>query len=183
MRRLFITLAAALALVTASATALADNSVTQTVNGGSRTATVADATLAAVNYSHSDQSNAGTLTLTVDDSSGTGDGWNVTIQSSNFVYTGVNNGTDIPAANFSITAANAPVLVAGQAIDATNGPKVSASPTGSLDVARKVIEANAGYGQGTYTQVLDVSLTVPGGSRAGTYTATLTVTIAAGPGA
>lgn len=161
---------------------LAADTVVQVVNGGARTASVANLTLTPLTYSNNAQSNAGTMTLTVDDASGTGAGWNVTIQSSAFIYTGANNGTNIPAANFSLTAAATPVMTAGQAVDATNGPKVPASsPVGTLDSPRKVIQANADYGLGTYTQALSVSLSVPAQSRAGTYTGTLTTTIAAAP--
>ncbi|CAN5461824.1 hypothetical protein BH20CHL6_BH20CHL6_15370 [soil metagenome] len=55
------------------------------------------------------------------------------------------------------------------------------SPVGTLDSARKVVQANAGYGEGTYTQDLGVSLLIPAQSRAGTYTGTLTTTISAAP--
>ena len=145
-----------------------------------RSASVADLVLGAVNYSHSAQESNGTLVLTASDDAA--DGWNVTIVSSAFVYSGTNGGTNIPAANFAITAAAAPVITAGQAIDATGGPKVPAvSPVGTLDTARKTIQANGGFGQGTYTQSLGVRLTIPAQSRAGTYTGTLTTTIAAGP--
>ena len=165
-----------------STSALAADTVIQVINGGARAASVANLTLTPLTYSNSAQANAGTMTLTVDDASGTGAGWNVTILSSAFVYTGSNSGTDIPAANFSLTAAATPVMTAGQAVDATNGPKVPASsPIGTLDSARKVIQANANYGLGTYTQALSVSLTVPAQSRAGTYTGTLTTTISAAP--
>ncbi len=161
---------------------LAADTVVQVINGGARTASVANLTLTPLTYSNSAQSNAGTMTLTVDDSSGTGAGWNVTILSSAFVYSGANSGTNIPAANFSLTAAATPVMTVGQAVDGTNGPKVPASsPVGTLDSARKVIQANADYGLGTYTQALSVSLSVPGQSRAGTYTGTLTTTISAAP--
>ena len=122
------------------------------------------------------------MTLTVDDSTGTGLGWNVTLQASNFAYSGANSGTAIPAANFSITTANAPVSTAGQAVDVTNGPKVPATlATGTLDTAHKVIQVNANYGLGTYTQGIAVSLVIPGQSRAGTYLTTLTENITAGP--
>lgn len=158
------------------------DSVTQTVNAGTRTASITDLTLTAKAYSHSDQASTGTMVLRADDSSGSGEGWNVTVQSSAFVYTGANSGTNIAAANFSITTANAPTVVAGEAIDATGGPKVPATgATGTLDVARKTVQANVGFGEGTYDQNLDVSLTIPGGSRAGTYTGTMTVTISAAP--
>ena len=171
----------ALVAVAAIAPVLAADEVTQVINGGARTASVANLTLAALNYSHDAQTNTGTMTLTADDSSGTGLGWNVTIQSSAFVYSGSNSGTNIPAANFSITTANAPVRTAGQNVNGVGGPRVpAANATGTLDSARRPVEAAPIFGQGTYTQALAVSLSVPAQSRAGTYTATLTTTIAAG---
>lgn len=145
------------------------------------TAAIADLVLPAVTSSHAAQTTTGTMTLTVTDSA-PGAGWNVTILSSAFAYSGAHGGTSIPAANFSITEARAPVLVSGQAIDATGGPKVPpVGATGTLDIARKTIQAEVGYGGGTYTQELAVSLVVPANSRAGTYTASLTVTASAGP--
>jgi len=146
-------------------------------------ASVANLTLPAVTFSHSAQVSSGTMTLTATDTAfPIGLGWNVTIQASTFVYSGPNNGTNIPASSFALTSAAAPVLVSGQAIDATNGPKVPAvSPLGTLNTARKVLQANLLYGVGTYTQALGVSLTIPAQARAGTYTTSLTTTISAGP--
>jgi hypothetical protein len=145
------------------------------------TASVADLNLPAVTSSHVVQTSAGTMTLTVTDSE-PGAGWNVTILASAFAYSGPYSGANIPAANLSIIEARSPVLSSGQAIDPTGGPKVPPSgATGALDVARKTIQAEAGYGGGTYTQELAVSLVVPADSRAGTYTSSLTLTVSAGP--
>jgi hypothetical protein len=143
-------------------------------------ASVANRTLGSVAYSHSAQASAGSMTLTVDDSAGLG--WDVTILTSAFVYSGANSGTAIPAANFSLTSAAAPTATAGQAVDGTGGPKVpTVSPVGTLEVARKTVQADAAFGQGTYTQALGVSLAIPAQGRAGTYTGTLTTTITAAP--
>lgn len=179
MKRPILALAGAVALGAVSATAFAADTVTQSVNAGTLTGSVADVTLAAVNYSHSDQTNTGTLTLTVDDSRGAGTGWNVTIQAG--AFTGASG--SIAASNFSVTSAGDPTATAGQAVDVTNGPKVPTTTTfpATLDTARKVIQANADYGQGTYSQSLDVSLLIPGGTKAGTYTSTLTTTATDGP--
>lgn len=179
MRRLILGLAAALMLGSLATTAFAADSVSQTVNAGTLSASFADASMTAATYSHSDQTTTGTLSLTVDDSRGAGTGWNVTVQASAFT-SGANS---IAASNFSLTGANAPTATAGQAVDATNGPMVPAATTfpATLDAARKVIQANSGYGQGTYSQTMDVSLTVPGQTKAGTYTSTLTVTSTDGP--
>lgn len=167
-----------LSLASVAGAAFAVNTVTQEITAGVRSASVADVTLTAVTYSHEVQSNTGTLTLTADDSTGSDLGWNVTIESSDFT----SGGNTIPAENFSITQANAPTLNVGQTVDPTNGPMVpTASPAGTLDTARKVIQANAGYGKGNYSQTIDVELSIPGQQLAGTYAATLTTTIAAAP--
>jgi hypothetical protein len=163
--------------------ASAANTVSQTVNAGTRSASIADASLSAVSYSHAAQTSGGTLLLTADDSSGSGAGWNVTVQSSNFLYSGSMGGTDIPAANFVVTSAGTATSTAGDAVDAVGGPNVPSTLTtpASLDVARKILKADADFGEGTYTQSLGASLSIPGGARVGTYTGTLTVTISAGP--
>lgn len=143
-------------------------------------ASVADLTLANVAYSHVARTSSGMLLLTATNDSPTG--FSVTIQSSDFGYTGVHSGAQIPAANFVLISAEEPEMVAGQAVDPTAGPRVPITgASGPLNVPRKTVQANAGFGVGSYTQALAVSLTVPGQSRTGTYTATLTTTIGAGP--
>jgi hypothetical protein len=159
---------------------------------GALSASVADLALGQVTYSHASQVQTGTLSLTATDT-GTGglgltnSGWNVTLLSSALAYSGPNGGTPIPAANLSITTGRVPTVISGQAISPVGGPRTT-NVTGSLNVARKTVQADAPtsippatFGIGTYAQAVDVSLLVPGQSRAGTYTATLTVTIAAGP--
>ena len=186
MKRLALSLVAALSMAAIATTAFAIDTVTQVVNPGTRTASTADLTLTAVTYSHTAQTSTGSMTLTADDRSGSGAGWNVTILSSAFVWTagtgGASGGTNIPAVNFSLSSAATPVMTAGQVVDVTGGPKVpTVSPVGTLDSARKTVQANANFGQGAYTQALGVSLSIPAQSRAGTYTGTLTTTIAAAP--
>lgn len=183
-RRFTMALTLSVALVGVLALpASAANTVTQTINAGTRTASIADLTLAAITYSHSAQASAGTMVLTADDSSGSGAGWNVTVQSSDFVYSGANSGSDIPAANFSVTSASTATSTAGEPVDVLGGPKVplAFSAPATLDSARKTLQAEVGFGEGTYTQNLGVSLSVPAQSRVGTYTGTMTVTISSGP--
>ena len=125
------------------------------------------------------------MVLTADDSTGSGAGWNVTIQSSAFVWVGTaNGGIDIPATRFALTTAAAPVKVSGQAVSValSTGPQVPpTSPLGTLDTPRKVLVATAAYGAGTYTQDLGVTLTIPAMSRVGVYSGTLTTTITSAP--
>jgi hypothetical protein len=168
-------------LVIAQPVAAADQ-VTQVLTAGTRSASVANLALGGLATSHISQTNTGTMTLSADDSTGSNLGWNVTIVSSAFVYSGTGGGTDIPAANFSLTSAAAPTRTAGQAINGAGGPKVPViSPVGTLDSARKTLQALVTFGNGTYAQDLGVSLTIPADSASGTYTGTLTTTISAGP--
>jgi hypothetical protein len=159
----------------------ADNTVSQTINGGTRSASIANLTLGAVSYSHSAQSSTGTLAMTADDSTGSGNGWNVTVQSDALVLSGGDGSHDIAASALSIGTPGTPSATAGQAVDGTNGPRAGSG--GALDSARKVIYANADYGMGTYTQNLPLSVAIPARARAGSYSATLTVTNSSGPGA
>ena len=181
-----IAVAATAALALGISPALAAESVNQAVTPGTRTASVADVVLADVAYSHVTRPSTGTMTLTADDSTGSNNGWNVTIQSSAFVWTagtgGASSGTNIPASAFSLSTAAAPTATAGQGVDVTGGPKVPAvSPVGTLDQARKPVQADLAFGNGTYTQALGVSLAIPAQSAAGTYTGTLTTSITAAP--
>ncbi len=158
---------------------------------GALSASVADLTFGQVAYSHALQVSSGSLSLTATD---TGDGglgltnagWHVTLLSSDFVYTGPNSGAPIPAGNLAIVTAHPPTRVSGQTISPTGGPRTT-NVIGALNVARKTLQADGPtvaliyHGIGTYSQAIDVDLIVPGQTRAGTYTATLTVTMAAGP--
>ena len=62
--------------------AFAVDTVSHGVTAGGRTASFTDLNMNSVAYSHSNQNNTGIMTLTADDSTGSGFGWNVTVQSS-----------------------------------------------------------------------------------------------------
>ena len=179
-----LTVAGILSLSLASvAPAMADNSVNQEVTcpgTPALTAVITDKTLTAVTFSQSEQQPTGSLLLNVSDSTCLGTGWNVTVQTSAFAYTGSGSGSAIPAANLLLGTPASPVFVSGQD---TPGLPAAVGTGGTLNSAIKVIMADANNGMGSYTQSLPVTLTIPARSVAGTYTATLTVTKAAVPGA
>ncbi len=193
MRTISIRRRAALAVGTAgllvgtlAGPAFAADTVTQAITaGGGLSASVANLTLPSVAYENATHDVTGTMVVTADDSRGTALGWSVTIQASDFVYTGANAGTDIPAANFALTSAEQPTLIAGQPVSlvASTGPQIPIEGIvwGSLAAPLKVIRATAAFGNGTYAQNLGVTLTIPGQSKVGTYTGTLTTTISATP--
>lgn len=153
--------------------------LTQTVDAGSRTASVDNDTMSAITTKHTSDTTTADLTLNVDDLSGTGVGWNVTLQVSDFVYSsGGNGGTAIDASNFQVT----PGTVTGVAGASTVGVTPVTAPV-TLETQKKVLFAEADSGVGAYTHAIDSVLTVPADSRAGTYTGTLTTSIGSGPGA
>jgi hypothetical protein len=53
--------------------------------------------------------------------------------------------------------------------------------TGGLETTRKAISARPGSGNGTYQQVLGITVTVPGGTTVGSYRSTIMVTTAVAP--
>ncbi|HEV2952626.1 MAG TPA: hypothetical protein VG015_00870 [Candidatus Dormibacteraeota bacterium] len=169
--------------ITGALPALASNGVTQNITAGVLSGSVGDLALSDVIYSNSAQTTTGSLLVSADDSTGAALGWHVTLQASSFVYSGIHVGTAFPAASLAITGVSAPILVSGQAVNATaaTGPEVPpTSPVGTLDSARSVISATAGYGTGSYTEALAVALTIPAGSKIGTYAGTITTTISIG---
>lgn len=172
------------AAITASigAPAFAAPTVTQVIkSGGELTASVKDAGLETISTSNVDVTTNGTLLLNVDDPRGTGEGWNVTLASSDFVYDNSSpGGQDIPSKNFAIAKVGDPIYVAGQPIN-EKGPLRVDGGVGSLDSPRETIEANPGTGTGQYEQELPVTLLVPAYSLGGVYTAVLTVSITTGP--
>ena len=163
----------------------AETAVGAAVTGGTLAATI-DTTLTVTtveyDYALAQEITNTPMALTVDDSTGLADGWNVQIISSVFDHTGGDGTTDIGAAAFVLSTPGAPSLNSGQAISivAGEGPEVGVG--GSLDTSRKVIKAAADFGQGNYGQSLPSTFTYPVRAQAGAYTATLTTSLVAGPG-
>jgi hypothetical protein len=165
--------------------ALAEGStsdVSQKINGGAFSYTITNGTLTPITFDYtktSDTVTNGSVTLGVTDGRGTRQGWSVSIQSSQFVYSGSGNGgpaNNIPAASLRVTPA-APTMVSGESLS-----NVTAGTGGTLDASRLVINAAAGAGSGEYKQNLPLALTVPALSPTGDYVATSTVSTTAAPG-
>jgi len=137
---------------------------------------------------------------TASDSTGTGSGWNITFQATQFactVGTGTNKcptgGNSLPAGSLLM----APPTVACDASSSCGGlaaaPTISISSNTGIDAASavKVASAAASTGMGTYdfttglvdaTAGHDLKLTVPSSVYAGTtYNSTLTVSIGTSP--
>ena len=158
--------------------------VTTDITGGTLTATIADATLPSSIFQNTEHLVTGDLALSAEDTTASGLGWNVTVLSSAFVYSGTAAGgvlNNIAADQFTLRTAALPVWVSGQVeVDTTAFPAAGRVVPVTLNTARMVVSATAAYGQGSYTQALGVDLLIPAMAPIGTYTATLTVTITSG---
>lgn len=152
--------------------------VQQVAAGDLIAATSVTVPLASVTSDHSATFATADLNLHVDDATGSGDGWTVSQQISDFAYSGDSSTQgNIPAANFSIT-------TIGDAIDATTttaDASLAKGTAGSLADGRTVFIATAEEGVGEYNSAIGVRLDIPADSRAGTYSATLTTTVTSGP--
>ena len=115
-------------------------------------------------------------TFTVYDSRGTGVGWNVTVQASQFTMTGhtlAMNSISLPAptvAKIDATSGATPTIVTGPyLIDNASAVKIA---TAAAD----------GTGMGSYTFTpTNLTLSIPANAYAGTYTSTVTVSVVTGP--
>lgn len=159
----------------------AQTTISVSIVPGPLTATIdPDVLLPEIVYSDEIQQSSSPVLLGVDDLRGSGAGWHVTLQATDLVYSGPAGHSVIPAENLAISASGNPVMLAGQAVNATHGP-FSTSTGGSLDQPRSVLVADPGFGQGAYSQSLSLDLRIPARSQTGTYSGALIVSIASGP--
>lgn len=169
---------AAILAVSASTGVLADNTVTQEIgtNSGALTAYIDDGSLTTMPFSLEAQTGTGTLDLHVKDLSGSYDGWNVRVSASNFERDG-GNADPIASSRFAYTGHGSVRAVQGSAENLQFSDQ-----NGTFDRQLKVLRADKGWGTGEYIMPMNVQLAIPAAQPAGTYTSTMTVTIATGPG-
>jgi hypothetical protein len=126
-----------------------------------------------------------TATITpfiIDDGSGTLDGWNVTLTIPDLQNgTGQDCSTDatatLPAAGVTM---DAPVVTPADGGTSMDGLTVAGYT--DFTAPRIIIDAAAGNGAGTYDVSPElVQLTVPSGTKVGTYCTLATIAIASGP--
>ncbi|WP_104198565.1 WxL domain-containing protein [Cryobacterium sp. Y29] len=160
-------------------TAATESEVMAAIVAGPRTASLSALELPTVQYSHEAQFVQGVATVSVNDLSGSKTGWSVTQQASDLTWRSITdgpaNGVDLSAANLVIEARASVVAVAGQ--DWHVSPLIG----GSLDEAVTVMAAPQGRGSGEYTAPLRFRLAIPAQAPVGTYSGTLTTTLAVAP--
>jgi hypothetical protein len=122
-----------------------------------------------------------TVPLTIQDTRGTGAGWNGTITSTQFTTGGGTPST--LATNASTLTGVTSVCATGTCTNPTNAISypVAVPAAATAPAAVKFFNAAANTGMGKFTNTPTVGVFVPQTSVAGTYTSTLTVAIVSGP--
>jgi hypothetical protein len=118
------------------------------------------------------------LTLSPNDQTGSGAGWNLTATSTTFT----SGGRTLPTTAAQITAGSASSATGTCSLPVNQiDYPVTVPAAASAPSAVKVFDAAAGTGAGPATVVLSANLNLPGNARVGTYTSTWTLTLASGP--
>lgn len=133
------------------------------------------------NLASGDQTPTYTVPSTVQDTTGSGAGWNLTITSTQFSTGGGSPRT--LATNASTLTGVTSSCASGTCTNPSNSISYPvAVPAGaSPPPAVKFFDAAANTGMGDFTITPTIGVFVPGNSYAGSYTSTLTLTIVSGP--
>lgn len=185
MKRFVLTGLVTVALLAGLAIAAYAETATVTITGGSLSVTAANVSLGGVTLDGTDQTStsaAGSNNWSAVDARGTGAGWNLTIDSTDFSDGGTYS-IDISSADqeFKIQLLDGNITVtAGNTQPASQVTSLTAIPEAPA-AALKFASAAVDTGMGTYAINPNFELEVPAETYAGTYTATITVSAVSGP--
>ena len=149
-----------------------------TIGSGAFTTSLSSSNFANLPYSLTDQyARGGNITVLVNDQTGDGDGWQVTLTTSDFV--GQTRPTqNIPAGNLVLTGTSVSI-----AVDGSQPVNEAQMPVGETTTVPPKLtwSANPGFGQGGYYLRITADLLVPGRTSSQTYTSTATLAVVTGP--
>jgi hypothetical protein len=170
------------ALLFAPAAAHAANvTSTGTVTGSTLSAATSATPSFSANLDNGDSTQNYTIPLTVQDTRGTGGGWNITLTSTTF-STGGGSPETLSTTASSLTGVTS-ACSTGTCTNPSNGqtypitvPAAATAPT-----AVKFFNTTTNNGMGRFTITPTIGVTVPQNAFAGTYTSTVTVSVVSGP--
>jgi len=177
-----IVLPAVLAAVAASSAASANVTATATVSAGTLSLSTSATPSVSATLDGTDQTPSYTLPMSVNDYTGSGTGWNVTITSTTFstgggsphlLSTTASTATGVSASCAGGATCTAPTNSIGYPFSVPAG---STAPT-----AVKLFNAAANTGMGGFTVTPTVQVAIPANTYAGTYTSIVTVAVVSGP--
>ena len=174
---------AAVFCLVAATSALASNvTATATVTAGTLTLSTSATPSVSVTLGGTDQTPSYTLPMTVNDYTGSGNGWNTTITSTQFTTGG---GSPHTLSTSASTATGVSSSCNGGATCTAPSNSITyplAVPAGSgPPTAVKLFNAAANSGMGGFTVTPNVQVAIPANTYAGTYTSTVTVAVVSGP--
>ncbi len=138
--------------------------------------TTAAVTVSGVTLDGTDQTVNGSTSAWRADAVGESGGWNVTVSSTDFTNAESNT---IAVSNFEIRLLVANIVRISGSFDLPTSTQTSFDSLSGT--ARKIASAASGKGDGVYDLTPGFQLTVPAETYTGSYTATVTVAISAGP--
>jgi len=178
--RLGATLVAAAAFAFPASALAATAESTGTITAGSLSLTTGAAPTFSATLDGTDKTPTYTLPMTVEDSTGSGAGWNTTITSTQFTTGGAEPRTLSTEAS-SMTGVTS-VCAEGTCTDPTNAITYPlAVPAGAEATAVKFFNAAAETGLGKFTVTPTVGVSIPANTYAGAYTSTVTLASVSGP--
>jgi hypothetical protein len=159
----------------------ASATATGTVSGSTLSLSTSATPSFTANLDNGDTTPTYTVPLTIQDTRGSGSGWNATITSTQF-STGGGTPSTLATNASSLTGATSS-CTSGTCTNPTNAISYPvAVPAGSTPpTAVKFFNAAANSGMGKFTVTPTIGVFVPQNTTAGTYTSTLTLAIVSGP--
>jgi len=173
-------LAAALLLVPAAAHA-ANVTSTGTVTGSTLSASTSATPSFSANLDSGDSTQTYTVPLSIQDTRGTGAGWNVTVTSTTFT-TGGGSPNLLSTTASSLTGVTSSCST-GTCTNPSNAQTypITVPAAASAPTAVKFFNTTANNGMGKFTVTPTIGVTIPQNTFAGTYTSTVTLSIVSGP--
>lgn len=130
-----------------------------------------------------DQSVTYTLPIAVTDATGTGNGWNLTITSSQFAAGNGNQARTLSTNASTLTGVVSACVSGATCTNPTNAVAypliVPAGPTAPTPV--KFFDAGANTGMGAFTVTPSIGVSIPANAYSGNYTTTITLAVVSGP--
>jgi hypothetical protein len=177
LRTKITAIAVSFLLVPAAANA-ANVTSTGTVTGSTLSAATSATPSFSANLDSGDSTQTYTVPLTIQDTRGTGAGWNLTVTSTTFT-TGTQSLSTTASSLTGVTSA----CSTGTCTNPSNAQTypITVPAAVSAPTAVKFFNTTTNNGMGKFTITPTVGVTIPQNAFAGTYTSTVTLSIVSGP--